>query len=185
MSFKQLSVDPASDPAEGFESNVQPHAVLPQVAADYSAASVDIDFRNEPGARPANWGSQYVPPFTRKSARDDFFRLVDQIENLSDKLTCDEDNLVVGEQEGLVAEIESLFEKLYECPWGEGEALKRIVLEVQLQIRQVKWDRRHVLFVSRVAKTLRARYLIDEPLVNEVYSWMEEYGLDPFRAVFS
>jgi hypothetical protein len=158
-------------------------AVVSNRDSAYSSAA--IDFRADTQMRPEGWGSKYVPPFARRSSRDVFFRIVDQIVELVDRLILDANDRVLDEQQNLIAEIESLLEQLYECEWGEGESLKKIVVEVQSQVLQTQWDRRHVLLVARTSKTMRARYLIDDKLVAECHSWVEEVGLDPLRGIFA
>ena len=96
-----------------------------------------------------------------------------------------EDFLVDGKviEAGLevFVEVEHLLERLYECPWGEGECLKRVVVAVQAQINNSWWTQAHVQFLDDIVGRLRVRYLINEAVVRECYELIELHGLDPFR----
>lgn len=81
----------------------------------------------------------------------------------------------------VVAEVEALLEELYACPYGQGEALKRIVVAVQSQVNNVRWDKRHIDFLRDVSRFLRVRYLVDETSVKTCYDYMKARGLEPFR----
>lgn len=87
---------------------------------------------------------------------------------------CDEDSEVV-------AEVEALLEELYACPYGQGESLKAVVVAVQSQVNNVRWDRRHIDFLRDVFRFLRVRYLVDEMSVKTCYDFMKARGLEPFR----
>ena len=64
-----------------------------------------------------------------------------------------EDFLVDGKftEAGLevIVEVEHLLERLYECPWGEGECLKRVAVAVQAQVNNAWWTQSHVDFLRR------------------------------------
>jgi hypothetical protein len=88
---------------------------------------------------------------------------------------------VSDEGSEVVVEVEELLERLYDCPWGRGETLKRVVVAVQSQVGNARWARRHVEFVRDVIRFLRVRYLVDEAAVDACYGFMKQRGLDPFR----
>ena len=81
----------------------------------------------------------------------------------------------------IVAEVEVLLEDLYGCPYGQGECLKRVVVALQSQVGNARWDRRLVDFLKEVFGFLRVRYLIDETTVAACFDMMETHGLNPFR----
>ena len=81
----------------------------------------------------------------------------------------------------VVAEVEALLEELYTCPHGQGESLKRVVVAVQSQVNNVRWERRHIEFLGDVVRFLRVRYLVNEATVETCYDMMKARGLDPFR----
>lgn len=85
--------------------------------------------------------------------------------------------------EGLevIVEIEHLFELLYDCSWGEPEALKRAVVAVQAQIGNVVWTTRHVGFVRDVVRLLSVRYLINSAVVDDCHELVASHGLEKFR----
>jgi hypothetical protein len=93
--------------------------------------------------------------------------------------------IVEGEvsDEGMevVAEVEALLEQLYACPYGQGESLKRVVVALQSQVNNARWDRRHIDFLRDVVRYLRVRYLVDEATVGACYDMMKAHGLDEFR----
>lgn len=90
-------------------------------------------------------------------------------------------NELCDEGSEVVAEVEALLEVLYACPYGQGESLKRVVVAIQSQVNNARWDRRHVSFLRDVFRFLRVRYLVDEATVKTCYDFMKERGLDPFR----
>jgi hypothetical protein len=81
----------------------------------------------------------------------------------------------------VVVEVEVLLEELYACKYGQGESLKRVVVAVQSQVNNARWDRKHVEFLRDVVRFLRVRYLVDEATVEACYEMMKARGLDPFR----
>ena len=91
------------------------------------------------------------------------------------------EDAVSDEGSEVVAEIEALFEDLYACPYGQGESLKRVVVAVQSQVNNARWDRMHVEFLRDVIRFLRVRYLVDEAAVDACYDIMKARGLDPLR----
>lgn len=80
----------------------------------------------------------------------------------------------------VVTEVEALLEELYDRPYGQGESLKRVVVAVQSQVNNARWDRRHVDFLRDVFRFLRVRYLVNEATVIACYDAMKARGLDPF-----
>jgi len=86
---------------------------------------------------------------------------------------------------GPAAEIEMLLEDLYDTRWGKSESLKRVVVKLQAQLNNARWDHRHVAFLKEVLRGLRVRYSIDETAVREVAEAVTRHGLDPFRGSLS
>jgi hypothetical protein len=81
----------------------------------------------------------------------------------------------------ITVEVEALLEKLYACPYGQGESLKRVVVAVQSQLNNARWNESHVEFLKDVIRYLRVRYLVDDATVDASYDMMRARGLDPFR----
>src|ERR1700722_8530604 len=74
-----------------------------------------------------------------------FRRLCDAIYNELGRVSAFMvDDKVSDQGSEVVAEIESLLEKLYSCPFGEGESLKRVVVAIQSQVNNAEWDNRHI-----------------------------------------
>ncbi len=88
---------------------------------------------------------------------------------------------VIDEGLEVVVEIEATLDNLYECPWGQSDKLKAVVMVIRSQILNAAWDRRHVEFLSRVAQALRLAYLIDDCFVDSVFQMIDENDLEPFR----
>ncbi len=95
------------------------------------------------------------------------------------------DDEVSDEGTEVVAEVEAILEELYDCPYGQGESLKRVVVAVQSQVNNARWDRRHVEFLRDVFCFLRVHYLLDETSVKTCYDFMRARGLDSFRGTIS
>jgi hypothetical protein len=105
-------------------------------------------------------------------------RIIEELQNIPRFLHGD---VVTDEGAEVVAEVEALLEELYDCPHGQGEALKRVVVAIQSQVNNVQWEKTHADFLMEVFTFLRVRYLIDESVVAACYDTMKEHGLDPFR----
>ncbi len=91
------------------------------------------------------------------------------------------DDVVSDEGAEVVVEVEELLEQLYAYPYGEGECLKRIVVAVQSQVNNTRWERHHVEFLNDVVRFLRVRYLVDEAAVKACYDFMKSHELNEFR----
>lgn len=126
------------------------------------------------------------PPPPQTTGYLEFRRICDavltEIGQLQELLAGDQ---LIGDWFGPVVEIEALLEKLYDTPWGEAEALKRIVVSIQAQINNSPLDGRHVRFLTEVFRNLRVRYLIDSIAVDEVQHAVKRHGLDLFRGTVS
>jgi len=92
---------------------------------------------------------------------------------------------VADEGAGTIAEIASLLESMFDCPFGEGESLKSVVVAIQSQTNNAEWTRQTVEFLRDAITFLSARYVIDDQTVDELYKIMEEHALDPFRGSVS
>lgn len=95
------------------------------------------------------------------------------------------DDVVSDEGSEIVAEVESLIEKLYDCPFGQGESLKKVVVTIQSQVNHVQWERRHAEFLTDVFTYLRPRRLINDGTVAECCDLIKAHKLDLFRGVLS
>ncbi len=104
--------------------------------------------------------------------------LLDELGNIDAFIV---DNEVTDEGTAVVAEVEAILEELFDCPYGQGDSLKRVVVAVQSQVNNARWDRRHVDFLRDVFRFLRVRYLVDESSVKACYDYMRARGLDSFR----
>jgi hypothetical protein len=109
-------------------------------------------------------------------------RLVEELKKIDDFL---DDGGVTEEGLEVVVEVEALLEALYDCPWGKGESLKRVVVAIQSQVNNANWKRPHVAFLKEVLPYLRVRYVIDDGTVAECYAMIKRQGLDPFRGTVS
>jgi hypothetical protein len=109
-------------------------------------------------------------------------RLVEEIKKIDDFLDGD---AVAEEGLEVIVEVEALLETLYDCPWGQGEALKRVVVAIQSQVSNAAWKRPQVAFLQELLPYLRVRYVIDEGTVEECYAMIQRHGLDPFRGTVS
>jgi len=95
------------------------------------------------------------------------------------------DGKVSDEGAGVIAEIANLLENLFDCPFGEGESLKSVVVAIQSQTNNADWSGQVVGFLRDVMVFLRARYVVNDQTVDEVYEIVKEHGLDPFRGSVS
>jgi hypothetical protein len=105
-------------------------------------------------------------------------RIIEELQNIPRFLHKD---VVTDEGAEVVAEVEAILEELYDCPHGQGEALKRVIVAIQSQVNNVQWEKTHADFLMDVFTFLRVRYLINDSVVAECYDMMKERGLDPFR----
>jgi hypothetical protein len=86
---------------------------------------------------------------------------------------------------GVAAEIQDLLERVYDCPFGEGESLKSVVVAIQSQLNNAEWGEKHVAFLKAVSRYLRARWVITDHAVVDVGDMIEECCLDVFRGTVS
>lgn len=133
----------------------------------------------------AGWGSRFKPPIDHDKYAS-YRRICDdlnsEVATLTDFLV---DGTVTEEASGVVAEIESDLERLYDCHWGEGESLKRAVIAIQSQINNARWTAKHVDFLRSAVSFLRPRYLVNDLAVDELNQMIEQHGLDQFRGSVS
>jgi hypothetical protein len=112
----------------------------------------------------------------------DVKRLCDDISRELVRMDCFlVDDTVSDEGAGIIAEIEILLERLYACPHGQGESLKRVIVAVQSQVNNAPWDKRHIDFLGDIVRFLRVRHLVDDAAVDACYDMIKARGLDPFR----
>lgn len=116
----------------------------------------------------------------------DFRRTCD---DLAEAALHADDYLLNGEvsDEGLevIVQVDELLERLYQCDWGEGESVKRVVVAIKSQLNNVRWTERHVGFLKDAAFKIRNRYLINDQFVEECLDLIEAHNLDLFRGVLS
>jgi len=142
----------------------------------------------EEARRNLRWGENYLPAIPDSEARQHFScicqRIVCELRDL-DLAGRFVDGILADEGAGAVAEIASLLETMFDCPFGDGEALKSVVVAIQSQTNNAGWTQQTIGFLRAVMTFLSARYLINEQTVDEVYAIMEEHGLDRFRGSVS
>jgi hypothetical protein len=132
------------------------------------------------------WQKNFFPPVRNAAEYRKFRKLCDSLVAETAELR----QFVVGGRIteygfGAIAEVLSILDELYECKWGEGECLKNIVVAVRFQIGNVRWTESHVAFLEDLAVFLRARYLIDDDVVEMCYDMVDSHGLDMFRGTLS
>ncbi len=134
------------------------------------------------------WGPRFMPDIEQRKAREQFSLICQRIKCELDDLALSDgfvNGRVMDHAAGVIVEIAQLLEALFDCPFGEGESLKAVVVTIQSQTNNVKWSQETVAFLKDVASFLRARYVINDQTVDEVYKIMQEHGLDPFRGSIS
>jgi hypothetical protein len=152
------------------------------VAAGAAPIGVDVETpRSRDDSDKHNRASARVAAERSTSYRS-FRRTCDQLRLEIGRIDEFVDNGIVTD-EGLevVVEVEHLLESLYDCPWGEGESLKRVIVAIQSQVANAVWTAKHVDFLKDVIARLRVRYLINADVVNDCYELIETHGLEEFR----
>jgi len=135
-----------------------------------------------------NWGSLYSPKIDDRASQQEFSQICQKILIELDDLEaadCYVDGAVGHEGAGVVAQVDSLLEAMFDCPFGEGESLKSIVVAVQSQVNNVDWTTDIVEFLRSAMSFLRVRYVVNDQTVDEIYDMMRERNLDPFRGSVS
>ena len=138
--------------------------------------------------RRLGWGPQYLPRIDGREERRQFSQICEQVlDELDDLETADYlvDGKVSDEGAGVVAEIGNLLEQLFDCPFGQGESLKSVVVAIQSQTNNADWTPQIVAFLRDTMQFLRARYVVNDQTVDEVYQILNEHGLDRFRGSVS
>ena len=132
------------------------------------------------------WQKNFFPPVQNSSGYRTFRMLCDSLVAETKELRqFVADGQVTEYGFGAIAEVSSILDELYECQWGESECLKNIVVAVRFQIGNVRWTEAHVAFLEELAVFLRARYLIDDDVVEMCYDMVDAHGLDVFRGTIS
>jgi hypothetical protein len=80
-----------------------------------------------------------------------------------------------------VLSIEDLLDQLFDCEWGQGEHLQRVVVAIESQTKNIEWTASHVAFLEDFIGFLTARYVVDDYVVAQCVSSIKAHGLDPFR----
>lgn len=80
-----------------------------------------------------------------------------------------------------ILHIEALLEELFDCDWGQGEHLQRIVVAIETQTKNAEWTSSHVAFLDEFIGFLSTRYVIDDVVVSQCVATIKSHGLDPFR----
>ena len=134
------------------------------------------------------WGPRYSPKIDDRASQQEFSQICQKILIELDDLEaadCYVDGIVAHEGAGVVAQVDSLLETMFDCPFGEGESLKSVVVAIQSQVNNVDWTRDIVKFLRNVMSFLRVRYVVNDQTVDEIYDMMREQNLDPFRGSVS
>ena len=165
------------------------YSMEPAIAADGLAINTAGWSPSDTGlhARDARgWGRKFMPELSDADGRRDYKRCCDdldaEIRQLDEHVA---DGVVADEAAGVIAEIQALLERLYDCSFGEGESLKSVVVALQSQLNNAQWTERHVAFLQASIQHLRARWVVNDQTVDEIYAMIEEHGLDPFRGTVS
>jgi len=144
--------------------------------------------RGEEERRRLRWGPQYLPEIDGREERRQFSQICEQVLDELEGLEAADylmDGKVSDEGAGVVAEIANLLEQLFDCPFGDGESLKSVVVAIQSQTNNVDWTPEILAFLRDTMQFLRARYVVNDQTVDEVYEILKEHGLDPFRGSVS
>ncbi len=146
------------------------------------SASLDLSLASESRSI-----ARSVQPMTERSVKQaasyrSYRRICDELVAESKRL---ESFLVDGKlnEEGLevVVEIEHILDELYNCKWGEGECIKRVVVAIWSQIKNVQWEESHTRFVRDISVYLRNAYLVNDATIKECFNLIREHGLEVFR----
>lgn len=151
-----------------------------------SGMSERLDRQRDHVQREPGWGPMYIPPLPDVRAYTEFRRLCDDLRaNVSELMQCVAGDELTDEAAGPIVEIEHLLERMYDCPWGEPEALKKVVVAIQSQVLNVDWTLDHARFVQNAVSFLRAQYAINSRTVDEIYGAIRQFGFDVFRGTVS
>lgn len=132
------------------------------------------------------WGSRYQPRLDDTEGRHEFRRICDDIDEQVRQLDAHIDQGVVSDDAaGVIAEIHDLLDALYDCPFGDGESVKSVVVALQSQVNNIQWTDAHVGFLKAALQHLRVRWIVNDQTVREIDDMIEEFGLDPFRGTVS
>lgn len=145
----------------------------------------DLEIAQETRRR-QGWGNRYEPKVEDAEGRTLFYRICDDLE--AELRAIDDvmaDGEVTEEGAGVIAEVEHHLERLYDCPFGEGESLKGVVVAIQSQLSNARWTVQHVNFLKAALLFLRARWVINDQTVDTIDDMIEEHGLDVFRGTVS
>lgn len=150
-----------------------------------------------PGARPhevgewarreRGWGPRFPARTNNEEAARRQYELLceDVLEQLGDLEGHIEDGVLADEASSGIAEIQRLLEEMYDCPFGQGESLKSVVVALQSQVNNAEWSLVHVKFLRAAFEFLRRRWIIIGQTVAEIDDMIEEFGLDLFRGTVS
>ena len=169
----------------GFETQA---ATANDVAPSAGFQREDRISLGEEERRRLGWGAQYRPAIGGREERQQFSQICGRVLEELDELQatdCLVDGKVSDEGAGFIAEIEDLLENLFDCRFGDGESLKSVVVAIQSQVNNADWNGQVVTFLREVMAFLRARYVLNDQTVDEVYEIIKECGLDPFRGSVS
>lgn len=138
--------------------------------------------------RRLGWGRRFFPEIEDREARASFANICQQIlcelEDL-EQSDCLADGKVTEEGAGFVAQVDNLLESLFDCPFGQGESLKGVVVAIQSQTKNVDWTEDVVSFLREAMVFLRARYAVNDQTIDELYEIIKGHGLNPFRGTVS
>jgi hypothetical protein len=145
-----------------------------------------------PGLRPSEqarldrerhgWGHRYEPKVADADGRAKFKRICNDLDAEVSELRASLVNETVpDEASGVMAEIQRLLELLYDCPFGQGESLKSVVVALQSQLNNAQWTAKHVDFLHAAVQHLRVRSVVNDQTVDAMNELIKEHGLDVFR----
>jgi hypothetical protein len=143
---------------------------------------------SEAARRRVGWGRRFFPEIADREARASFAnicqRVLCELEDL-EQSDCLAGGKVSEEGAGFIVQIDDLLESLFDCPFGQGESLKGVVVAIQSQTRNADWTQEIVSFLREAMVFLQARYAVNDQTIDEVYEIIKEHGLDPFRGTVS
>ena len=134
------------------------------------------------------WGRRYSPEIVDRAARQEFSQVCQSVlTELNDLEAADYyvNGVVTSEGAGVVAQVGSHLETMFDSPFGEGESLKSVVVAIQSQVNNVDWTRDIVEFLRKAMSFLCVRYVVNDQTVDRIYDMMKEQNLDPFRGSVS
>ncbi len=186
---------PFDDAFAGMEHRM---ATAPEGESSVHSGSMGGDYSlSMPGLRPHDdaarardqrgWGARFPARTNNEEPHRRQYKLLceDVLEHLRDLQGYIEDGVLADDASSGIAEIQQLLEEMYDCPFGQGESLKSVVVALQSQVHNVEWTPVHVKFLRAAFEYLRRRWIITGQTAAEIDDIIEEFGLDVFRGTVS